>query len=1005
MKTDKTPWRSPESRNPSPEYVEELRQEFPNLVASAEAANESGSVDRRSFLTLMGASLGAVGASGCIARKPVEKILPYGSRPEDRVPGKPEFYATSAFVGGGVIGLLVESQDGRPTKIEGNPDHPMSGGATSAWAQAIVRDLYDPDRGQSPTQKGAAATWAQFDEFAKAHFDGLRAGGGEGIALLVDATPSPTYNKVLADFVAAFPKARIYRHDLADRPNATKGLASVGLKDVRASYRFDQARIVVALDADPFGYDADATANLRAFTNGRRLTSEKDEMNRLYAVEPNFTITGGQADNRLRLKGAQVGVFLKALASKLFSLGIAAPAGSESALAALQGATGDGDFEKWVAALAKDLKENAGKSLIVVGDRQPAAVHALTAMVNHALGNTGRTIVYTPTGLVPAGTLTELAAAIRASQVKTLVVAESNPAYTAPAALDFGALVASVPTSICLGFYPDETSKAATWYVPASHALESWGDLTASDGTYSIVQPLIAPLFESRSALEFIAKLSGSTSSAYDLVRANAQASHPGADFEKNWRKWLHDGVVKKGEAPAAQGFDWSGLTAAVSSLPKGEAGGLELNLVVSPAVYDGRYANNAWLQETPDPMSKLTWDNALYVSPKTAEEIGVKMGPLSARGKDADLVEVSVGDAKLEVPAWILPGVADGSLILALGYGRSFEGRAAKDVGFNAYRLLRAEGAWIADGASVRPVGKTYRMATTQEHGDMENRPIVREATLEEFRKEPNFAKEMVEHPPLKSLWTEPNAKDGMQWGMAVDLTACNGCNACMVACVSENNVPVVGKERVAWGRELHWLRLDRYFIGDEADPQAVMQPMMCSHCELAPCEGVCPVSATVHSPEGLNDMAYNRCIGTRYCSNNCPFKVRRYNWFAFQKEPMNKDPDLPDLTKMQKNPDVTIRFRGVMEKCTYCVQRISEARAEAKRHGKTDIADGAMHTACEQACPAQAIVFGNINDPASRVSKLKAQNRDYVLLAELNIKPRTSYLAKIRNPNPDLV
>ncbi len=611
--------------------------------------------------------------------------------------------------------------------------------------------------------------------------------------------------------------------------------------------------------------------------------------------------------------------------------------------------------------------------------------------INEALGNIGTSVVYVQpddAALPNRNELAQLMARISSGQLNTLVILGGNPVFNAPADFNFGSALTKIENTIHLSPYRDETSRAVKWHVPMAHYLEAWGDARSSDGTASVVQPMIEPLFGGHSNVEMLnLVVTGEDQRGYDIVRKTWGAMLPGS-FEPGWRKVLHDGLMEKSAySPVSVTTDSGRVAAAVSALPQSNAG-LEVVFAGSSQIHDGRYANNGWLMEMPHPITKITWDNVAMISIATAKQLGLKSG---------DLVQLTVGGRSMEVPIWQVPGQADNSITVEVGFGRTSSGRVGDKVGFDLYAIRSSDACDIASGATITKLNREYFIACAQDHWSMEGRPLVREATLEEFRKDPKFAQEMVEHPPLESLWDEHSYTQGNQWGMAVDLNSCTGCGACTLACQSENNIPIVGKTQVSKGREMHWIRIDRYFSGSVEDAEMVHQPVMCQHCENAPCEQVCPVAATVHDKEGLNVMVYNRCIGTRYCSNNCPYKVRRFNYFNFTK-------DTPEVVKMAMNPDVTVRFRGVMEKCTFCVQRISEARIKSKLESR-EVRDGDITTACQQACPTSALTFGNIIDPNSRVNKIKAQNRNYAMLAELNVKPRLTYLARIRNPHPDLV
>jgi molybdopterin-containing oxidoreductase family iron-sulfur binding subunit len=1074
----KAQWRSIEDLEGDPSLDLVLDMESPEGAKQWEMGD---GLSRRGFMGWTGASLAAATAalSGCV-RKPREQIVPLASRPEDLIPGQPLFYATSARVAGGVLGLVVKSQDGRPTKIEGNPAHPMSGGATSGFAQAEVLGLYDPDRSRHATHGGKAASPAEVDAALTAIRDAAAAAGGQGLAILLEDLPSPTLHRLVSELRVAMPQATTWIHDAAGRRTPARAAALIGRKDASPWYDLGKARVVVSVGSDFLGAEGDATVHSGRFADGRRLHEPGSEMNRLYCVEANFSTTGAMADHRLRLPSLRTKEFLAALGAALLREGAVLPPGAESVQASLRDSA-DAAVQKFVGAIAKDLVKNKGAGAILVGDRMGAEAQALALLLDVALGNLDSTMrLQTRDEVAGAGDLAGLTQALQAGSVATLLIVGGNPAYLDAA---FGVAIAKAATSLYLGLTADETASKCQWFVPRCHFLESWGDTAAADGTCAVTQPLVAPLFESRSEIDVVNALLGRTDTPLATVQATwrARAVNAGT-FDGDWRKWVHDGVIpaaattQGGAAPAAVAepvdgvapggeatpaapaataataaaeaapvapadgvatdpalaaptnpweagrFDWSALAGAWTALPKIEVSpsSMEIDFVLSGTLYDGRYANNGWMQELPDTISKLTWDNAALINAKTAARLGVL-----AR----DMVSVAVGAAKVDIPAFIVPGIADDVVVLALGYGRDV-GAVSRGAGVDVSVLRDAKSPWFASGTISKGSG-TRKLACTQVHGRMEPalnsqfqalsgsaqsreqlddgmvswlkaRPMVREASLAEWREEPGFVEksELLGKEHLHSLWVEPNIRDGQQWGMSIDLTTCTGCNACTVACNAENNISVVGKERVLKGREMHWIRLDRYFTGDVDEPAAVVQPIACMQCENAPCEQVCPVAATSHSPEGLNDMAYNRCIGTRYCANNCPYKVRRFNFFNYSKENTEANP----LVVLQRNPNVTVRFRGVVEKCTFCVQRIQEAKLDARRHQKTRVEDGAITPACAQVCPTRSIVFGDINDEGSAVSKLKKQERSYALLAELNNKPRTTFLAKIRNPNPEL-
>jgi molybdopterin-containing oxidoreductase family iron-sulfur binding subunit len=968
-------WRSLESVAETPEFQEFLHREFPS-----NASEWTDPVGRRSFLKLMSASMALAGVSACTVQ-PTELIVPYVRQPEEQIPGRPLFFATAMPMGGVATGLLVESHEGRPTKVEGNPDHPGSLGATDLYAQGSVLTLYDPDRSQSILQLGEIRPWATFVTAMKSALQGQGASKGAGLRILTETVSSPTLAAQVQQVLAAYPEAKWIQWEALPRDNARAGARLAFGEIVEPQYDFTTADVVVSFDADFLA--SEGPANLRytrQFASRRRIEGTGETLNRMYVVEATPSVTGGKSDHRVPLKSGQIDAFARALAARVGVSGVSGSAPGESGAA--------------LDAIAKDLVAHRGRSIVIAGDHQPASVHALAHAMNQVLGNAGQTVTYTAVPeAVPSEQLADLRALVSdmdAGRVQLLLmIGESNPVLTAPADLKFADAMAKVAMRAHSGLFRDETATLSHWHVPGTHYLEAWSDARTIDGTVSIVQPLIQPMYGGKSAHEVLATLSDSPDRAgYDIVRdfwaRQPQGSTDPAAFEKAWRLWLHDGLVP-GSAYAPRTVSLAANLASALPTPP-TMSGLEVNFRRDATVYDGRFVNNGWLQETPKPMTKLTWDNAALVAPRTAEQLGVGSG---------DVIDVRHDGRSLRVPVWITPGHALDSMTIAVGYGRTRAGRVGNGTGFNAY-LLRGSSAPYFGSAEASSTGDDYQLVSTQDHWTLEGRNVVRSAHLEEFKANPSFAREM-EHLKLdKGITLMPEYEyKGYAWGMAIDINACTGCGACMVACVAENNIPVVGKEQVSRNREMHWLRVDRYYNGGLDNPDVYFQPMPCQQCENAPCEVVCPVAATVHSDEGLNDMVYNRCVGTRYCSNNCPYKVRRFNFLLFQ------DWNTPQF-KLQRNPDVTVRSRGIMEKCTYCVQRINAARIQSKREER-EIRDGEVLTACQAVCPAEAIVFGNINDPNSRVAQLKASPLNYSALAELNTRPRTTYLAVVRNPNPD--
>jgi molybdopterin-containing oxidoreductase family iron-sulfur binding subunit len=975
-------WRSLNQLAGTKEFSEWVHREFP--------ANASEMLDgnsRRTVLKLMAASFGLAGLTAC--RRPVEHILPYVKGVEDMIPGHPYFYSTVMSMSGGVSGLLVESHDGRPTKIEGNADHPGSQGAATAMQQAAILGLYDPDRSSTVLEGGKESDWAKFQAAAKS----LTLGDGTGVRFLSETVMSPTLSSLRVDALKKFPKAKWIEYEAISRDNERKGLNMAFGQPLDILTRFDKAKVVMALDADFLGLDSPTVVPTKQFSKGRKFSGEEDfeKANRLYAVESQFSLTGANADHRLRMRSSEV---------KQFAMDLASALGAVPGLNVMQG---DDKRAKFMAAVVKDLKAAGPGALVVVGARQPAIVHAIAAGINQSLGSDAVSYVKPLSDKVDSGVeaLKALTTEMSSGQVQTLVILGGNPAYTAPADLQFAVALGKVANSIHLGIDDDETAAAAKWHVPEAHFLESWSDARTVEGAVAIQQPLISPLYGGKTAAEIVALLiDAKDKKAYDIVKNYWQGQWPAKDAEAAWRKALNDGIVASAKpAEAAKvAVDAKKLAGAAGAEAKASTSEIEVSFYPSASAWDGRFANNGWMQEAPDPITKLTWGNAAMVSPATARE---------QKLEDGDMIAITRGSYKLEAAVMVQPGHTDNAVSIALGYGRVRCGRVGKDVGFNANLIRTSDAYWFGDGFKIAPTGSKFKHATTQEHGTpgdnnrnaehMNERPLYREVSIEEYKKQPKVIEEMAEVPSLHSVYPEIVYDKGNQWGMSIDLTSCTGCNACVIACQAENNIPVVGKEQVMHGREMHWIRMDRYYVGPDDDPRLVEQPIPCMQCENAPCENVCPVAATTHSPEGLNDMAYNRCVGTRYCLNNCPFKVRHFNFLNFHKH------DSPEFA-MAQNPDVTVRMRGVMEKCTYCVQRIQETKIKAKIDGRRAIADGEIVTACQQTCPADAIVFGNINDPESRVSKMKKQERNYAMLAELDIKPRTTYLAKLRNPNPEL-
>jgi molybdopterin-containing oxidoreductase family iron-sulfur binding subunit len=962
-------------------------------------------------MKLMGASLGLAGITAC-TRQPLEHIVPYVRQPEELVPGRPLFYATAMTLGGVATGLLVESHEGRPTKIEGNPEHPDSGGGTDAYAQATILDLYDPDRARAITNNGEIRTWDAFVASVQTALTAQEGLQGAGLRILTESISSPTLAARIRTVLARYPSARWHQWDPASGDNARRGSQLAFGEFVSMHYRVADADVILSIDSDFLGCGTPGSVRYAREFSSRRRPDLGPRMNRLYAVETMPSPTGSSADHRLPLRPSELVAVTRYIAAAVGVGGVPAPELSEAA-------------RRWSDIVTRDLQAHQGTSLVVAGESLPPDSHALVHAINAALGNAGRTVVYTdPVEAEPVDqqqSLVELVTDMREGRVDLLLVFSGNPVFTAPADLDFSAAFDRVPLRIHLSASRDETSERAHWHVPEAHFLESWGDGRGTDGTVSIVQPLIAPLYSGRTALEVLGAMTGAAETPYELVRAHwrpaatpaaetsdaanqapAQQTAPSATpFETQWRQWLHDGVVPDTAfAPRSvtlrQGLGQSSLSSATAAADR-----FEVAFRHDPTILDGRFANNAWLQELPKPTTKLTWGNAVIMSPATAARLGISVRPAMQAGERgqvvSDVVELRAGSGSVRGPAFPLAGHPDGCVTVHLGHGRRRVGEVGVGVGFDANTLRTAAAPWSASGIDIVLTGERESLACTQYHHLMEGRGMVRSVSLEAFTGDPHVVHD-GHHEPLRTLSLVPEQHyDGYKWGMAIDINVCTGCNACILGCQSENNIPVVGREQVLRGREMHWLRVDTYQRGPAEQPERYFQPVPCMHCENAPCEVVCPVNATVHSSEGLNDMVYNRCVGTRYCSNNCPYKVRRFNYHLYQ------DWETPSL-KLMRNPDVTVRSRGVMEKCTYCVQRINAARIESEKAGRR-IADGEVQTACQSACPTEAIVFGDLNDPDSRVAQLQAQTRNYALLAELNTRPRTTYLAAVRNLNPELV
>ncbi len=1096
-KSGKEYWRSVEEFADTPEFENFVKEEYP-----AHAEEWEDGLSRRNFIKVMGASLAFAGLSGCVIQ-PAEKIVPYVRQPEELVPGKPLFYATAMTLGGVGVGLLAKSTEGRPTKIEGNPEHPGSLGATDVLAQAAILQMYDPDRSQEVLYRGNSTSWQNFMAAARAAIDQNRADGGAGIRFLAETVTSPTLIAQFNQIFSELPNARLYQYEPLNNDNQTAGAKMAFGTPARAVYKFDQAARILSLDADFL-----SSFNVRYvkdFTKGRTVSEEKKDMNRLYVVETTLSITGAKADHRIAVKPSQVPEIAKAIAA---AVGVSGASSTYT------------ENAQWISAVAKDLQENRGKSIVIAGANQPPVVHALANAMNQALGNIGTTVTYIepfqPNADVPQmEALRQLVREIDGGAVKMLVVLDANPVYNTPFDLKLDAeRMNKIPLRIHTGLYVDETAELCHWHIPAKHFLEMWADTRAYDGTVTIVQPLIEALYEGKSVSEIVqifakenydkkdydilkdfwqkqglanasrigaaattsantnnnasaaagstnaggmnagaqsgANQTASTANASPQNMSGSQPSTPtqtgsttqsansgqmtagagsttsGAsgtsqNFDVMWKRVVHDGLVpNSAAAPKSVSVNTAFLTQATPTVNSG--GELEISILPDPSIYDGRFSNNGWLQELPKPLTKTTWDNVALVSPNTAQRLRLNQNRdaeelaggaegtsfVNTKGGNlfSDVVTLTCSGAEIRagVPVWVQPGQPDDVVTIFTGYGRAKAGRIGTGIGYNAYDVCKSDSPSMGTGI-LNKRGEQAAISSTQTHFNMEGRDILRVYDLETFEQNPEMGHQHNEYD--KSMYSSSKYDDSEfqkhydenhRWGMTVDLNNCVGCNACVIACQSENNIPVVGKEQVGRSREMHWMRIDAYYTGDDLNnPDTTsFQPLLCQQCEQAPCEPVCPVHATVHSAEGLNDMVYNRCVGTRYCSNNCPYKVRRFNFLLYQ------DWDTPQY-KLMRNPEVTIRSRGVMEKCTYCTQRIASARIEARKDNRK-VRDGEVQTACQTVCPADAIVFGDLNDKESRVSRLKADHRNYILLNDLNTQPRTTYLAGLKNQNREM-
>ncbi|MGI8639077.1 MAG: TAT-variant-translocated molybdopterin oxidoreductase [Pyrinomonadaceae bacterium] len=1066
QKSGKEYWRSVEEFVDAPEFEEFVKHEYP-----AHAEEWDDTLSRRNFVKVMGASLAFAGLSGCVIQ-PAEKIVPYVRQPEELVPGKPLFYATAMTLGGTATGLLARSNEGRPTKIEGNPEHPQSLGATDVRAQASILTMYDPDRSKEVLYRNTPRTWQNFMTEIRGAIEQNRADGGAGIRFLTETVTSPTLIGQFKQILSELPNAKLYQYEPVNNDNATAGAKMAFGAPVHTVYKFDQADRVLSLDKDIFSdFNVRYTKD---YIKKRQFNEEQKQISRLYCVETTMSLTGAKADHRLAVKPSQVPEIAKAIAA---ALGISGASSTYT------------ENGQWIQTMATDLLSNKGKSIVIVGDNQPPTVHALAHAMNAALGNVGTTVTYTEpfypnADKLQVEQLTELIREIDGGAVKMLVILGGNPVYNTPIDLRLNEdrIKNKIPLRIHLGMYFDETAEYCQWHISEKHFLEMWSDTRAYDGTVTIVQPLIEPIYDSKSIHEVVQIFSkenfdkkdldivkefwqkqgfagapkvsattaganqngsGTTANTNNANVNNTAApqaaattnSNSGAtttqtptttgasaapnqnaastatrNFEDNWRKAVHDGfIANSAAATRSMSVNTGFMSQPENNIAIGD--GLEISILPDPCVYDGRFANNGWLQELPNPLTKITWDNVALVSPNTAKRLELNQGVdakelvggtqgttfVNTKGGNlfSDLVTLNYEGAAIDkpVPVWIAPGQPDDVITIYMGYGRTRAGRVGTGLGYNAFNIRKSNAMWFGAG-NLNKTGEKTTIASSQIHFNMEGRDLLRVWDVNDFENEVRHG----EQEDFYDLSMYPGFKyNGNKWGMTIDLNSCVGCNACVIACQSENNIPVVGKEQVERSREMHWMRIDAYYSGDINNPQGPsFQPVLCQQCEQAPCEVVCPVHATVHSAEGLNDMVYNRCIGTRYCSNNCPYKVRRFNFLLYQ------DWDTPQY-KLMRNPEVSVRSRGVMEKCTYCTQRIASARIEAEKDSR-NIRDGEIVTACQAVCPADAIVFGDLNDKDSQVVKLKNDHRNYVLLNELNTQPRTTYLAALKNQNKEM-
>ena len=988
-------WKSLKDISSSDDYDKYLKQ--------SEHHEDSG-LSRRNFLSLVAASIALAGLEGC--KKPVQKIIPYVEAEIATIPGIPKHYASTIPFKNNALGVIIENHDERPVRVNGNEKHPASMGKSDSFSQASTLEMYDPDRSRGVRLNGKKVDWSEYVKYGQS----INNKNGKGLAVLSQESSSPTMQFMHEEFKKAYPEADWIVYEPINNENLYKGIEKAFGKKLQPLNRLENAQTILSIGSDFLGVEDNAIYHTRKFAMNRDLEDEKSTMNRLYVVESFMTPTGSSSDHRLNVPRHEFGLVLKELAGELKKLGLNINAKSMNTSNHL-----------WIKTVAEDLMKNKGQSIIIGGSDLSVDLQCLIAGINSQLQ---APIDYYPLDKAHVTSMEDfkvLCQKMNKGLIDNLIILGGNPVYDAPADYKFKACLSNVKSAVHLSNSYDETSKHCQWHIAQAHFFEAWGDAMTYDGYVSVIQPQIRPLFDSRSAIQVLTPIIFKEDrSSYDTIKKVWKDSIvKESNFERNWEKILHDGIYNKPLLKSKKVRSNKQVSTAVLSKDQSlEENKFEIIFAPSSSVYDGRYANNGWLQEIPKPITSLTWDNVAFVSMKVAKKLNLKNG---------QMIEIALGGDSIKIPAWIVPGQNNKTITLELGYGREFAGRIGSGVGFNVYPLRTSANMGCAINASIKVLNETYPIASTQDHYGFEEDKLaapgfsnlsgdeiqsripdlVKQSTLKEYKEHPEFVQDIVEShkPDKKRSWAdhsmyniepEYDYSKGNQWGMSIDLTSCTSCNACSIACQSENNIPVVGKEQVMNGREMHWIRIDNYFSGDPDNPEVSTQSVSCVHCELAPCEQVCPVGATTHSTDGTNQMTYNRCLGTRYCANNCPYKVRKFNFYNYTR-------DLPEVVQMAMNPDVSMRFRGVMEKCTYCYQRVSEARIKAENEDR-ELVDGDVKVACAQSCPADAIKFGDINDPNSEVSKAKRRNRDYALLGHLGTSPRTTYLAKIRNQNPKL-